>query len=130
MGEATHWVVPARTRGAESSVEIVRLLVAESGVFGCRPNSPLRKALRTGDRVACYAAKVGIVADACAATPAIERAHHAIPAPDVFRYVFELADVEFYPDDAVTLDAPLRRRLEAFSGRDAEANWSWLVQSA
>jgi hypothetical protein len=129
-GERVHLLTPVSDdEGATAKDTIFNLLRSGWYVFGDR--TPGRKVLKPGDRICFYQSSVGVVAEAEVASIPEQRVPPVkglVKNLDRFPWAFEVRNPRFFFDEPVVLDADLRVRLEAFSGRDPSRPWAWFVQ--
>jgi hypothetical protein len=122
----SYWIIPTDAGYDEMTMKsFLRLL--ENKIFGFQSLSMGRAKLTIDDRICFYSARMGIVADArVSSKPILDR---SIIGP-FYPYIFGLEDVSVYVENPKKLDSSLRRRLDAFSGKDPEALWSWFIRIA
>jgi hypothetical protein len=97
-------------------------------VFGDR--TPGRKLLKPDDRICIYQTQVGVVAEATVARALERKVVKFLGDPERFPWSFKVKDVRYFFDKPIVIDAAMRRRLDAFKGRDPEKAWGWFVISA
>lgn len=129
-GQSFH-LVPAGDEEDRSASACVEALVGGHGVWAFSAKAQGRKAIVTGDRVAFYAAGVGVVADARVAQAPVQELHPAIRDPEGFPWLMRLEAVRIYTTAPIALDAERRATLEAFQQASDAAKkvWAWFVQS-
>jgi hypothetical protein len=101
----------------------------DRGLWGLGQRTGYRKSFEQGDRLCFYAARIGVVAEARAASASFELSKDESPKPDLdVPYGLHLTDVRWFEDDPVALTRDLRAQLSAFEGRDLDKGWAWFVQ--
>ncbi len=129
--DKTHWLAPASGYAGTTAVQSLHHWL-DSGKWGFHESTPGRKSVQTGDLIAFYASGTGVVAYAEIAGDAnLPVAPDEWPEPVPQErpvYKVPLKDVKWLPAPN-KIDAQLRSSLEAFTGRNVNGNWSWLVQT-
>jgi hypothetical protein len=98
-------------------------------MWGFGQRTGYRKALRPGDRLCFYAARIGVVAECKAASPAFELARKESPKPKLdIPYGIRLKDLRWFEDAPIGLTTEVRAKLSAFQDRDLSKGWAWFVQ--
>jgi len=130
---ARYWLIPAGNKEGMTAAQHLRLWL-DSGFWGLGERTPGRKAIKAGHWACFYAAKQNeVVAYARVSAPATtvvtvaEWPKGATSSGDVV-YKLPLTDLTWLPVP-VRVDPGTRASLEAFSGKNPEAPWSWLVQT-
>ena len=133
--EMNHWVrrwswAPGALDEADKPAEkVIRpLLDQKVYVFGDR--TPGCGFLKPDDRICIYQTQVGIVAEATVARAPERKAVKFLGDPERFPWSLKVKDVRYFFEKPVVIDAAMRRRLDAFKGRDPEKAWGWFVISA
>jgi hypothetical protein len=99
----------------------------DKGLWGLGQRTGYRKSFAPGDRLCFYAARIGVVVEAVAASESFELSRRRNPSTVEVPYAVELEDVHWF-DEPVELTADVRRQLSAFEGRDLSKGWAWFVQ--
>jgi hypothetical protein len=120
-GEPNYYLLPAADEEDRSAIQVLRELLGK-GIWGLGRRSRFREAFRSGDRICFYAARVGVVAECTAVSPAVFRPEH----DEAFPYVLELKDVRWL-DRPVALTSEVRRQLSAFKDKELSKSWAWFV---
>ncbi|MBA2633953.1 MAG: type I restriction enzyme HsdR N-terminal domain-containing protein [Chloroflexi bacterium] len=127
----SHWMVPASGHSGVTAEQSLHNWL-DSGKWGFWESTPGRKSIHAGDLMAFYAAGTGVVAYAEVTGDA-----NLLVAPDEWPepvpqdkpvYKVPLKDVKWLPSPN-KIDAQLRSSLDAFTGRDVNGVWFWLVQT-
>ena len=100
----------------------------DHGWYVFRSATPGRRLLSPGDRLCFYQRRVGVVAQATAASAATLRHVPGNPDPQRYPYAFEVRGVRYFFKKPVVLDSDLRAQLDAYKGRDPLQPWAWFVQ--
>ena len=99
----------------------------DKGLWGLRERTAYRGKMTAGDRLCFYAAGIGIVVEATAASGAFELDVKTTPSPEPFPYALRLRDVRWFEDAPIEITPPLRAKLDAFMGKDPSRRWHWFV---
>jgi len=130
-GDESYWLTPVRPYPDDPAAECVRRLVVEEQVYAYSDRTPGRKRLRVGDWLCFYVtdkAAKGVIAHARVASLPEYKPHPKVRDPEKYPWAFQVDSAEIYPERRVAIDAALRARLHAFSGKDPGAPWAWFVQ--
>jgi len=131
MGESAsstrHWITSVRQEGRLKPRQVVRNLVVERKVFAIREATHARTWPSQGDRICFYAVRSGVVAEARIASKPERENNPLTTNQGEFPFVFAVDEVRDY-SEPIAIDLRLRRRLEAFEGRDLAAQWGWFVR--
>ena len=101
----------------------------DQGMWGLGQRTGYRKYFRPGDRLCFYAVRIGVVAEATAASRSFELAQEDSPKPNLeVPYAIRLEDVRWFEDTPVPITRDVRAELSAFEGRDLSKGWAWFVQ--
>lgn len=119
-------LTPVKSTKEETSEECIRRLVVENKMYAFSKRTP-QKNLKPGDYICFYASGIGVIAHARVRTSPRLQPNPIVRDADKYPYTFELDEVRYYPDEPIVLDVNLRRQLDAFKGKDADANWGWFV---
>jgi hypothetical protein len=128
-GEPQYWITSARSDDKRTAEEAIRKSVGrdrEWGLGGERSRG--KRAMTPGDWICFYAAQEGVVAYARIDSAPEETSHPPLLDPEGHEWRFRLDSIELFLEKPVVIDEALRKRLDAFKGRDPRRNWSWLVQ--
>lgn len=122
------YLTPVTDIPSESARETLERLLP-AGVYAFGENTPNRKRLKVGDRIAFYQSTVGVVAYAhVASAPERNPRPDLVKEPEKYPWTFALEAVHSFLDEPTVIDADLRSRLDAFAGKDHQKSWAWLVQ--
>lgn len=121
--ESNRWIIPVAEDDDRTAEDWVLSLVVNAKMW----SSTSKKSLLVGDRVCFYGAGKGVMANAIVRTPPVFKTH-PMASPDAPSWVIELDEVVEYLAGPVVIDAALREKLDAFSGKDPSKPWSWFVQ--
>lgn len=122
----TYCLTPVMSTKQESNKECIRRLVVENRMYAFSKTTP-QKNLKPGDYICFYASGTGVIAHAKVKTSPKLQPSQIVRDSAKYPYTFELEDISHYPDNPVILDVELRKQLDAFKGKDAQANWGWFV---
>jgi len=124
-----YWLTPVRSV-KQTAKEVIQMLVGQEQLFAFGEHVKGRMHLKQGDQICFYASGIGVVAHAEVASGP-ERKSNLPLAPLLERYpwVIRLDKVSLYLEEPIAIDSVTRSYLEAFQGRNPNANWAWLVQS-
>jgi hypothetical protein len=128
-GECVYWITPVKSVKGETAEECIRNLVGEVGIYAFSAGTPGRKRIKPGDRICFYATGKGVMADAKVTSYPENKRHPKVRSSEKHDWIFRVGDVRLYLDSPVAVNESLRRRLEAFNGKDATTNWAWFVQA-
>jgi len=127
-GNTLHLISPVKAEDGRSAEEIIRDLL-DRGWYVFADATAGRKRLKPGDRLCFYIGKKGVVAEAQVASFPEIGSVPGVKHPEKYRWRFRIAEVRYFFDRPIALDAPMRRRLEGFVGKDPDSSsWSWYVQ--
>jgi hypothetical protein len=126
---ATYWLTPVKDHEDETATECVGRLVGKLGIYAFGERAPGRSRIKQGDWLCFYAAGVGVIAHAQVASAPERKPDDRIRYSKEYPYTLRLQDRTTYAENPIILDANLRRRLDAFRGRDPDKSWSWFVQA-
>jgi hypothetical protein len=134
VGEPGYWLIPAGKQYGMSAEQHLQMWLTK-GFWGFGERTPGRKSIRVGDLVAFYASKKNeVLAHARIAgelTSLVTLEEWPDPSgagADTGAYKVPLSDVTWLAP-AVRVDAATRATLDAFSGKNPNGNWSFLVQT-
>jgi hypothetical protein len=128
----SYWMVPCGPAqdGAKPIDQLHRWL--DRGFWGFYKSTPGRTRLRAGDYICFYANRAGVAARARvagAADTVVSQREWPEPYPmDKDVYKVPLRDIAWLPAPRPITRA-IRARMEAFEGRNLDANPGWLVQT-
>ena len=125
--DPAYWLTPVKSDAEGSAEEVIRSLVEQEHIFALSKRMARGRGLKPDDWICFYAAKTGVIAHARVASSPRDKPHPKVRHSEKYPCVFLLDDVHSYPDAPIVIDAGLRNKLDAFAGRDAERNWTWLV---
>jgi hypothetical protein len=101
----------------------------DKGMWGLGRRTGYRKTFAPGDRLCFYAARIGVVAECVAVSPAFELDRKQSPKPKLnVPYGIRLADLRWFESTPVVLTSEVRAELSAYEGRDLSKGWAWFVQ--
>ena len=104
-------------------------LIQTRRIFGFGEHTRGRRSMNQGDHVCFYSKQTGIFAHAKVKTK--PRLDSSVISED-YPYFYELDEASVFlkrPDvEILVINENLRRRLDAFAGRDPERAWAWFVQ--
>jgi hypothetical protein len=127
--ETVYWLTPVKSMKDETAEECIEKLVGKEHLYAFGEHTPGRKHIKPGHWISFYANGKGVVAHARVASHPEKKPHKAVRLPERFPWVFRLSDPTLYTDRPVVIDGELRRKLEAFKGRDPKKSWAWYVQA-
>ena len=129
-GGGMYWLTSVAEEGRRTPLEVARYLVVdEPHLFAISAETNGRRHLRVGDSICFYVkGNVGVVAHARIAAAPHHSEDRSVTDDRNFPYVFELEQVHHYLAAPVLIDSRLRRRLDAFAGKDPDRPWSWFVR--
>lgn len=130
-GELCCWLTPVSDKEGMTPEQVIHQLVGKDQIYGYGEQTPGRKDLSLGDKIAFYASGEGVVAHAEVASAPDKKAqpgqYLSVPDAEDFPYVFELRRPTLYLEEPV--DVKERRdQLEEFEDRDLSKQWAWFVQ--
>ena len=120
----TRWIVPVSGDDRIGAIQIVNDLVCNRSLFAFSKESGI-VSINIGDRVCFHATRIGVIADAVVKT---KPTHDTATISPFYPWVYYLQDVHCYSEKPIVVDSVLRRKLDAFRGRDTEGIWTWFVQ--
>jgi hypothetical protein len=126
--DSAYWLTPVKSDAEGSAEEVIRSLVEQEHMFALSKRMAQGRGLKPNDWICFYAAKTGVIAHARVASSPRNEPHPKVRHSEEYPCVFRLDDVHSYSDAPIVVDIGLRSKLDAFAGRSAERNWSWLVQ--
>jgi len=127
--EVVYWLTPVRSEEGETSEECIRNLVMEGKIYAFGERTPGRKEIKPGDIICFYATGIGVVAHAKILTRPEKKYDNRIRNPERYPYLFKLEEPSVYFDNPVVIDSDLRKKLDAFEGKDPDKAWAWFVQA-
>jgi hypothetical protein len=128
-GFVTYWLTPVRSDESMAAKDVIHVLVGQERIYAFNQKvASVRASLKSGDWICFYASAIGIVAHARALGKPEAHKHPQIDY-DRYHLVIRLDDPQLYLDNPVVIDAAVRKRLEAFRGRNPVMTWSWFVQT-
>lgn len=127
--ETTYWLTPVKSDEEASAEETVQALVGEEKIYAFGDRTPGRKRIKPGDWICFYATTKGVIAHAKVASAPEKGQNPKVRHPDMYPWLFGLTSVRLYTDTPIVIDAALRTRLDAFTGRDPDKGWAWFVQA-
>jgi hypothetical protein len=126
--EAAFWLTPVKSIPEQTAEECIQQLVGKHHIYAFGQNTPGRKRIKPGDRIAFYSNGTGVVAHATVASPPENKPHKAVRQSANYPWVFRLADATLYLKEPVVIDPATRSNLDAFRGKDPNKGWAWFVQ--
>jgi len=127
--ERTFYCTPVTSDDNESAEECINKLVGENKIYAFGNRTPGRKHIKPGDMICFYATGIGVVAQAEVSTRPVEEDNPFIQDSNRYPWVFQIKDSQLFLDNPIIIDAQLRSKLDAFSGRDPNRPWAWFVQA-
>jgi hypothetical protein len=127
--EPSYWMTPVKADDVQTAEEVIESLVGKEGIYAFGERTPGRKHLKRGDWICFYATGNGVIAHAKVASPPEKKPNPAVRDPERYPWVFNLKDGKIYIENPIVIDAALRAKLDAFSGRDPIKSWAWFVQA-
>jgi hypothetical protein len=127
--EGDFWITPVSSTSTQTAETIIQNLVGERKAYAFGWHSHGRKALKVGDWICFYVAKKGVVGHARVTSPPQETLHDWLPRPERYPWVFRLENIRLYLDHPIRFELTVRKKLEAFKGRENEDNFGWFVRS-
>ncbi len=127
---AEYYLTSAQQGHSESAEEMVCRLLREN-IWAFRENTPLRDRVNPGDWICFYAAGNGVIGHGRVRIPPGEDPETGEKARnmDLSSYPLALDSVQLYPDEPTVIDVDMRKRLDAFEGRDPSTAWGWFVHT-
>lgn len=123
----TFFLTPVSDEKESPAEQTIRSLLDQGWyVFGETTRG--RKVIRAGDRICFYQSGVGVVASATVTSSVEKKPIRFVRNPDAYPWAFGVADVRYFFDAPIAIDAAMRSRLDAFRGRDPAKGWAWFVQ--
>ncbi len=127
--EVVFWLSPVRSEDEETAEECIKRLVGKGHYYAFGENTPGRRHMKEGDRIAFYATTKGVVADAILSSTPERKPRPDGSSVEEYPWVSSLRDARLYLDTPIAIDAKLRQQLDAFKGRNPEKGWAWFVQA-
>jgi cell division septation protein DedD len=123
----SYYLTPVADIPEETARETIERLVG-AGLWAFSKGTPHRARVQPGDRMAFYQGGYGVVATAdVASAPEDKPMPGIVKDPTKYSWTFQLANVRFFLDEPIVIDAAMRSQLDAFAGRDPSKVWSWFV---
>jgi hypothetical protein len=123
-----YWLTAVSDDQETSAQEAIRTLL-DAGWYVYGERTPGRKRLQVGDGLCFYESGVGVVAAAEVTSVPERRTLSIVRHAEKYPWAFHVANVRYFFDAPVVIDAPLRTQLEAFQGREPSQSWAWFVQA-
>lgn len=126
--EPAFWLTPVKSLPEQTAEECIRHLVGKEQIYAFGQNTPGRKRIKPGDRIAFYSNGKGVVAHARISSLPENKPHKAVRHSENYPWVFRISDPVLYLDKPVVIDAAARANLDAFREKDLNKGWAWFVQ--
>lgn len=126
---ATYWIIPAKNYPNEKAIDCVKRLVG-NGWWAFGPHSLAAGRVKKGDKLCFYAANLGVIAYATAATDTYQGTTSEAMISTEFSWLLKLTDASVFTREAIKITPQLRARLDAFRDKSPKDIWSWFVQSS
>ncbi|MCD6236361.1 MAG: EVE domain-containing protein [Thermoplasmata archaeon] len=127
--EVAYWITPVKDYEEETAEVCIKNLVGKEKIYAFGDRTPGRRHIKPGDWICFYATGKGIVAHARVDSYPKNKPHPAVRHSDQYPWVFKLKDTQLYLDNPVVIDSDVRKKLDAFKGKDLDRSWAWFVQS-
>jgi len=128
-GDNSYWLKPLRADDMWTAEKVIETYVGQERIYAFSDRSPGKTQMKLGDWICFYASGKGVVAHAKVVSAPEKRSDSPIRNPETYPWVFDLTDISLYFDSPVMIDDSLRRRLNAFKGKDLKKRWAWFVQA-
>lgn len=126
----SYWMTPVKDDDSQTAIECIKTLVEEEKIYAFSPATPNRRKMKPGDRICFYANTIGIVADAVInEEPNDKITNSKIRNSEKYTWIIKLKSPKLYLNKPIVIDAKLRAKLEAFTGKNIDKNWAWFVQA-
>lgn len=125
-----YWITPVSSDDESTSEDVITKLVKQEKVYAFSENTPVRKGIKVGDLICFYAVQTGVVAHATVASDPENKPHPKVRRSDKYPWTIKLDSVSYYFEKPVLIDPDLRKKLDAFEGKDLTKPWSWFVKIA
>jgi len=124
-----YWLTPVSSNKEMNADEVVKTLVSEAGIYAFGDRTPGRKHLKPGDWICFYASGKGMIGHArVLSRPEIDP-HPRVNESEKYPWTFRVGEAKLYLDNPKKMDAKMRKKLDAFKGKNHGKYWGLIMQS-
>lgn len=128
-GSITYWITSVRSDEQSTAAEVIKTIVGKDHIYAFGQNTPGRKHLKPGDKIAFYETGNGVIGHATVDSIPENKPHPNLRHPEKYPWTFRVKAISLYLENPVIIDADLRGQLDVFQNRDAKSPWAWFVQA-
>lgn len=124
-----YWLTPVRSDKERSAEEVVETLVSEEGIYAFGDRTPGRNHLKPGDWICFYASGKGVIGHARVLSRPEKDPHPMVNESEKYPWTFRVGKDKLYLDNPIKIDAKMRKKLDAFKGKDHGKFWGLVMQT-